>query len=787
MKLISLQSKTFILFFVFSYFFCENLNAQIAIGTTQPSPSALLDLSSTEKGILIPRLTTTQRDAIASPANGLLIFSITNNSFEVYKSTCACWVAISDGGNTAANSLVNTPPVASALNYTGTFRAGSSASIVYTYFDAQNDPEGSTTIQWDIANDNQGTGASLFATGATATFGPGNAGRFVRARVTPRASSGMLNGITYTGSWMLINASAIPFASNISVSGTVAQGSSLNGLYTFNGGTGVEISTGSLFNWQTATTNLGAGIQNVSNQRTFTPQSSDIGRFVRFGVLAIDNASTQGTNYVYSNWVGPVTLAAEAAPTVSNVSYSPSAGTNVLLSASYTYADANNDPEGATIFQWYTADDALGTNQAPINNASSNTFSVTSAQVGKYIGLGVTPKALTGITTGTESIYYGPNPSTPAAVFTITSAIPISNNFFAGRVMDNVSDAISLTINVTSSGSIFFSSPVVNGYSFIGGGTYSTGIQSVTLLATGTQVAYNASGDSFTISGLGSTTETISLVVPNYRRGADFTNFFNGISSGVSSNYMLPSYTSGEIFSSNGTCLSSVISASPCVGTSITVGSNTYPIVNINGQCWMTQNLRELPNEVPVNATQWLVASIGDLGYYGFYNVATVTGAAGWATTEPAAGEGMLYQWGAIMGTSTRERSKGICPVGWHIPSDCEWMYLEHGLGMQIAEQIKTGTFRSNSADNQGTPAFKLRAGTATGTVPNNVSGFSALFSGFRHNAGYFSQRTTISYFWSSTLSSNIPLGRYITSTNRGVHRDVYSRALALSVRCLKD
>ena len=49
-------------------------SAQVGIGTTTPDASALLDISSTNKGLLVPRMTQTQRLAIASPAAGLLVF-----------------------------------------------------------------------------------------------------------------------------------------------------------------------------------------------------------------------------------------------------------------------------------------------------------------------------------------------------------------------------------------------------------------------------------------------------------------------------------------------------------------------------------------------------------------------------------------------------------------------------------------------------------------------------------------------------------------------------------------
>jgi hypothetical protein len=80
----------------------------VGIGVAEPNTSAVLEISSTTQGVLVSRMTSVQRDAIANSANGLLIFNTSNNTFEVYKASCSCWVAISDGGNTEASSLVNT-------------------------------------------------------------------------------------------------------------------------------------------------------------------------------------------------------------------------------------------------------------------------------------------------------------------------------------------------------------------------------------------------------------------------------------------------------------------------------------------------------------------------------------------------------------------------------------------------------------------------------------------------------------------------------------------------------
>jgi hypothetical protein len=56
-------------------------NVAINNSGTSPNPSAMLDVSATDKGVLIPRLTSSQRIGIASPANGLLVYDSETQSF----------------------------------------------------------------------------------------------------------------------------------------------------------------------------------------------------------------------------------------------------------------------------------------------------------------------------------------------------------------------------------------------------------------------------------------------------------------------------------------------------------------------------------------------------------------------------------------------------------------------------------------------------------------------------------------------------------------------------------
>jgi uncharacterized protein (TIGR02145 family) len=89
------MKKKSILLVLLAFIGLSQMNAQVGIGTTTPDASSILDVESTDKGFLPPRLTTAQRDAIASPAEGLTIFNTTNGCLEFYNGSL--WVSACDG------------------------------------------------------------------------------------------------------------------------------------------------------------------------------------------------------------------------------------------------------------------------------------------------------------------------------------------------------------------------------------------------------------------------------------------------------------------------------------------------------------------------------------------------------------------------------------------------------------------------------------------------------------------------------------------------------------------
>jgi hypothetical protein len=76
---------------IFSAAHMEGIAQNVGIGTTSPDPKAALEVKSTDKGILFPRLTTAQRNAITAPPNGLHIFNTDERCLNFYDSAFGVW------------------------------------------------------------------------------------------------------------------------------------------------------------------------------------------------------------------------------------------------------------------------------------------------------------------------------------------------------------------------------------------------------------------------------------------------------------------------------------------------------------------------------------------------------------------------------------------------------------------------------------------------------------------------------------------------------------------------
>jgi uncharacterized protein (TIGR02145 family) len=141
--------------------------------------------------------------------------------------------------------------------------------------------------------------------------------------------------------------------------------------------------------------------------------------------------------------------------------------------------------------------------------------------------------------------------------------------------------------------------------------------------------------------------------------------------------------------------------------------------------------------------------------------------------------DGGLYQWNEAMGYSITEGAQGICPNGWHIPTDAEWHTLENYLkdGANSCDSARSGW----DCDTAGT---KLKTGGS--------SEFNGILAGYLDAGRSFDERDLFAYFWSSTKSELNAWHRSLSWSwsYSSVYRGRYfygDTKYGFSVRCIKD
>lgn len=145
----------------------------VGIGTLTPDPSSLLDINTTNKGVLVPRLTAAQRLAIISPANSLLVFDSDSSCFFYWNATGAAWKSLCNtgpagpSGATGATGNTGLIGVTGPVGTTGSIgSSGSTGATGSTGTTGITGPTGGTGTTGSTGN----SGATG-ATGATGTLG----------------------------------------------------------------------------------------------------------------------------------------------------------------------------------------------------------------------------------------------------------------------------------------------------------------------------------------------------------------------------------------------------------------------------------------------------------------------------------------------------------------------------------------------------------------------------------------------------------------------------------------
>jgi uncharacterized protein (TIGR02145 family) len=218
---------------------------------------------------------------------------------------------------------------------------------------------------------------------------------------------------------------------------------------------------------------------------------------------------------------------------------------------------------------------------------------------------------------------------------------------------------------------------------------------------------------------------------------------------------------------------SSTVMGIPCPGTPTVqdIDGNTYNTVQIGTQCWTKENLRvtkyrdgsviplDESGDTTGNGTgqTWSSRTTGARTVYG-------------QNTANLASYGYLYNWYSVTD------SKGLCPNGWHVPSDGEWTTLTTYLGGEFIAGGKMKAVGTTFWDNPNTGA-------------TNESGFSAIPGGFRNSGGAFNNIGLTNLYWSSREIDNFTAWlRNLGYNSSNLYRDYgNAKSVGTSIRCLRD
>lgn len=215
--------------------------------------------------------------------------------------------------------------------------------------------------------------------------------------------------------------------------------------------------------------------------------------------------------------------------------------------------------------------------------------------------------------------------------------------------------------------------------------------------------------------------------------------------------------------------LNNTILNSCFTGTVQDIVGNTYKTVKIGSQVWMSENLKTskyndgttIPNIT--TGSGWTNASDNDLPGYCWYDNDN-------ANLDTY---GALYNWYAI--DMSTNGSKNVCPVGWHVPSDSEWVTVGTYLGGLAAAGGKM-----KEAGQQHWAGLNNFA--------TNQSGFTGRPGGYRNTDGNFYVIQNWGYWWSSTFAFTDYSYRYFLKYNDAtLFTSNNNKGSGLSVRCVKD
>jgi uncharacterized protein (TIGR02145 family) len=240
-----------------------------------------------------------------------------------------------------------------------------------------------------------------------------------------------------------------------------------------------------------------------------------------------------------------------------------------------------------------------------------------------------------------------------------------------------------------------------------------------------------------------------------------FTSYITGL--GENLTYHIRAYASNAEGTAYGTDLTFQTYVGPCLDQpTVLYEGQTYNTVKIGDQCWLKENLN-IGTRIDGSQNQTNNSSIEKYCYNNWESNCSIYGG--------------LYQWNEMMQYSTVPGTQGICPAGWHIPTQEDWNSLINYLGdaSVAGGKMKETGFTHWLPPNSGA---------------TNEVGFTALGGGDRGNYSG-NPFEFINYFgtwWSSTQSYfGYPFGYKLESQWDFVYGSDMTSFQGNSVRCIRD
>ena len=224
--------------------------------------------------------------------------------------------------------------------------------------------------------------------------------------------------------------------------------------------------------------------------------------------------------------------------------------------------------------------------------------------------------------------------------------------------------------------------------------------------------------------------------------------------------------------------------AHPCQNiTSVTdFDGNEYHTIAIGNQCWLKENMRttHYTNGEVINFGNGL--NVSTACYYLPENLGEDSIA------------GFLYNWTAVMDSAsqvstTTNHIQGICPYGWHVPSDAEWIQLTEHLSFNNEYTCgeNTSNIAKSLASNTGWNYSDNTCAVGNNTPSNNSTSFSAFPAGNAYGIPYDYGETA--NFWTSTpYNSDYAYYHNLNYNSSFIERNNYgNKCNGMSVRCIRN